>query len=450
MSETDVPVRVGRSPVLPVADLAYGTIGLDARSIEAEALLESIDAETLVGDGTTRSAVAVWTALLAEIGTALVTPGGSFVLGVPSFWGRVRTAVVDEAARRSGYRIVLVPRAVLIAASHSDVLIRRCAVVETTHLPVSRRRPASDVAITADLTVVGRGSGGGWEIERRGTVELDESDAVELDESGAVGLDESNAVGLDDSVHAVYVDGHDRAEVDQVRALLGARLSAVRVIAADRELTRRLGARALPAPVAGVRAPQLCFDPPVHAAVRSPRGRVVASAVAFAVVIGSILAVPRILSGTSSAEGIRIVTVDPVQVSVPGGWQRSTTPLPSSGADRVPRSSVFAAPTDGRRIIVTTTALRAGASAATVASSLANRIAARGTDDVAEFSASMTYAGREVIGYREHAGSGGPISWYVLVEGGWQISVGCQGGDQGESVEPQCRAAVGSLAMAEE
>jgi type VII secretion-associated protein (TIGR03931 family) len=80
-----------------------------------------------------------------------------------------------------------------------------------------------------------------------------------------------------------------------------------------------------------------------------------------------------------------------------------------------------------------------------VANSLRNRIDQRGDDVVQEFSASTRFAGREVISYREVPVSGGPIRWYLLVSAGLQVSVGCQDGSAGETIDEQCRIAVGSV-----
>jgi len=64
---------------------------------------------------------------------------------------------------------------------------------------------------------------------------------------------------------------------------------------------------------------------------------------------------------------------------------------------------------------------------------------------VTEFSASTSYAGRDAISYREAPGSGSPIRWYVLVSDSLQVSIGCQGGDQGQSLDAECAQAVSSV-----
>ena len=80
-----------------------------------------------------------------------------------------------------------------------------------------------------------------------------------------------------------------------------------------------------------------------------------------------------------------------------------------------------------------------------VAGSLRNRIEQRGDDVVTEFSAATRFGGRDVIGYRESPASGGAIRWYVVVDDGLQVSIGCQAGTAAESPDDECAAAVRSV-----
>ncbi|RKH75687.1 type VII secretion-associated protein, partial [Corallococcus praedator] len=93
-------------------------------------------------------------------------------------------------------------------------------------------------------------------------------------------------------------------------------------------------------------------------------------------------------------------------------------------------------------------AVRIDSTPTTVATSLRNRLQQSGGDTVSEFSAVTRYADRDVISYRETPGSGAAIRWYVMVSSALQVSVGCQPGTRGESVDAACAAAVGSVTIA--
>ena len=332
------------------------------------------------------------------------------VLGCPSTWGTPRLRRVHEALASIGRNCITVPRAVLIAAGHADAAVRTCVVVETALVP--DYTPAGDPRWWSVQSVV-RGPDG-WRIERCAAV--------------PEGSERLGALLADADL--VVVDGPDPGAVEQVRA--GA--DSKRVTTADPDLVKRHGHRFAPPPddfgfVAGPRPRRsVARWIPLMAAV---------AALLTLVVVGAI-------GHWSSPGDTGLQPVGPVQVAVPGDWQR--TELDGERADdgRGLRA-VFADRSDGRRLVIVVTALRPGATRGTVAESLRNRIAQRGDDVVVEFAADGTYAGREVITYREAPASGPAINWYVTVESGLQVSVGCQAGTGGTSVEEHCRGAVGGL-----
>lgn len=134
-----------------------------------------------------------------------------------------------------------------------------------------------------------------------------------------------------------------------------------------------------------------------------------------------------------------------VSMVVPVDWRRTSDAVDDTGA--IPFTT-FAARTDDRRIIVVQNAVRIDSTPTTVATSLRNRLRQSGGDTVSEFSAVTRYADRDVISYRETPGSGAAIRWYVMVSAALQVSVGCQPGTRGESVDDACAAAVGSVTIA--
>ena len=241
---------------------------------------------------------------------------------------------------------------------------------------------------------------------------------------------------VDNRVEAILVDGTDPAAVAEIVRCCEVRTVVGRVAAVQRSLIHRFGGAALPVDE-GIR------EPPTDG--RTPMRRRVAGAIAAtaAVVIAVVVVALMVDNGR---EGVappadREAQLGRVAVTVPAQWRESSEPA----AEGVVSRTTFAAPGDDRRIIVLQNTVRNTSTLASVAGSLRNRIGQRGDDVVQEFSASTRYAGREVISYREVPVSGGPIRWYLLVSAGLQVSVGCQGGSAGETIDEQCRVAVGAV-----
>ncbi|OLF15643.1 type VII secretion-associated protein [Actinophytocola xanthii] len=74
----------------------------------------------------------------------------------------------------------------------------------------------------------------------------------------------------------------------------------------------------------------------------------------------------------------------------------------------------------------------------------------RADGSFSDFDENATFAGREVIHYRERLGEA-DVDWYVLFDGRAQVSVGCQYGSDGSryEVETACRTVVRSLTVIE-
>lgn len=70
-------------------------------------------------------------------------------------------------------------------------------------------------------------------------------------------------------------------------------------------------------------------------------------------------------------------------------------------------------------------------------------------DTYSDFDEQASYAGRQVIHYRERI-SGAAVDWYVLFQGRTQVSVGCQYADGGDTdeVSAACKTVVATLTVA--
>lgn len=419
-----------------VLDPVYAT-GTEAAALRG--MLESVDAATVpVAGGRRFTRDVLRDALGAAIAAA--TSGADdtrpVVIGYPSTWGAVRRAVLAAAVADLPVDVSLVPRAVLIARSHSDVAMQRCAVVETTHVPGYPVDPAHPLPRSWDVQRLTRGADG-WVIDRSGVIGPDgPADRVEA--------------LIDDSVEAVFVDGEVPAEVSDAIDLVRAHVVAGRVVGVDHPLIARYGARSgLIEPMTHVVNPAGGAD---SSSRPSTRRRWVWAAAAVALVVAVGAAVVGVWQRDEQPpDPTRQLSVGRTSLIVPTDWQQSSPPPPSGSAgtaDTVSRT-VFTDPATGGRILLVQTEVRSGSTTESVATSLANRIRQRGDDVVTEFSASTRFAGRDVIAYREAPASGSAIRWYVLVAGDLQVSIGCQAGSDGQPVDAQCATAVGSARVAD-
>ncbi|GGF32406.1 type VII secretion-associated protein [Williamsia phyllosphaerae] len=411
-----------------VVDIAYSRLEVTGRpGLRIGALVDAINSDHVVSDGVVRSAREAWTAAFADVLTGSDAP--EITLAHPSAWGTLRTSLLAESigmAVGDGVAITLIPRAVAIAESHMEASAQMCVVTECHdgRLDVHRlTRDASHWSIAA-------------------TSVFDET----LDDEEAADVLEP-LVG--DAVEAILVDGDNRDRVATTLRLLEDHTPTGRIAAVERILLHRYGGTRLPAP------PLACA--PVGSVTPRSRTKTAvvvagATAVLIAVVAGVVIAPWRAdtdderqaADTTTSPPGVT-ADVGRVSMSVPAGWRRTSDPVDDDGA--VPFTT-FAARSDDRRIILVQNSVRTDSTLDTVAVSLRNRLDQRGSDVVTEFSPRTRYGDRDVIGYRETPVSGGQIRWYVVVESALQVSVGCQDGGQGQSVDTDCLAAVRSVAIA--
>ncbi|MFW0784408.1 type VII secretion-associated protein [Gordonia sp. CPCC 206044] len=428
-----------------VVDLAYGRIRLsDGRTADVTELLDAVDAPTVAtAAGAQVYTHQAWQRVWHDLGLPDIGPGGPLpvVIGHPSTWGRLRSSVFARSTAEMSVPVSVVPRAILIARSHTDIPMQRCAVVETSHLPNTPSDPARPAASTWDVARLRRSSSG-WDFD---SIDVLIPDA---DDIGA----RTEAI-VDDTVEAVFVDGDDPAEVTRAIEMMSAYTVAGRVVAVDRELIRRYGWRTgrTQEPDGPVEMPAVLSDPGVQSRprpwVRRSLWMAGAAVVAVALVAGVVGFLHR---DDGESEAQRTVTLGRTDLVVPADWRESDLDADGqSDADAASRT-VFVDREDGRRILVVQGEVRDDATLQSVATSLGNRIRQRGDDVVTEFSPSTRFVGRDVISYREAPGSGSAIRWYVLVESGLQVSIGCQAGNEGEPVDAECERAVSSVHIAPE
>lgn len=426
------------SPSRPtVVDLAYGQVRVGSRSADVTALLEAVDAATVVVAGSRQYAHQAWESQWAGLGLPDHGPDGPvpIVLGHPSTWGRLRVSALSRSVADLGVPVSLLPRAVLIARSHSDGAMQRCAVVETTHLPSVMTDPARPRRTSWDVTRLRR-TAAGWEIEASDVLEPDADDIAARTEEV-----------VDDSVEAVFVDGAVPEEIARAADVVSLHALAGRVVPVDGGLIRRYGWRSgrADSPAGHGASAAIPVDDGEGEGRTTTRWIPVAGAIA--VVIALVAAGVGFLQRDSrDAASDRTATVGRTSLSVPADWRQSE--LGAAPGRDGPSRTVFADPDTGRRILLVQSDVRSDSTLASVATSLGNRIRQRGDDVVTEFSPSTRFMGRDVISYREAPASGSAIRWYVLVADGTQVSVGCQSGNAGESVDAECARAVSTVQIA--
>lgn len=294
--------------------------------------------------------------------------------------------------------------------------------------PLAIARSHADAGVAA-LLVVEIGRDDEWRVHRVAGAAAESSKLVLRGRSVA---DMGGIAELAANVDLVVVDAAEPGRRAALRAIAGV-VGPVRLLAVDDELLHRFGAHPPLPPV----APQI-----VPLRRRPSRRWPVAVVVLAATLVCGAVGVSAV--GRAHRDGsTSVARIGAVAVAIPDGWRR--TDLSGEPSPR----AVFADPTSGSRVIVAVTPLRSGATAHSVAASLAERIRQRGDDAVSEFAASAEFAGRRVTVYRETPDSGAPIRWYVRVVGSVehsrrQVSIGCQDSG-GRGLAAACRRAVASV-----
>lgn len=427
------------APRPTVVDLAYGDLRLsDGRGADVGELLEAVDSATVVIGGSRIFAEQAWRDVWAHLGLPDRGPDGPvpMVVGHPSTWGSLRTAALARSLPPMPAPVELVARAVLIARSHCDGAMQRCAVVETTHVPAPPHDPARSVVVNWDVARLRR-TATGWSVEATDVLAPDADDIAERTESI-----------VDDSVEAVFVDGADPAERDRAREVVGTHALAGRVVDVDRALIGRYGWRTgRPQSETGRygTAGPIAPEPVAAGGTDRTSRRAVWAAGVVALVIAIVAVAVGVAQVGPDDPAENTVALGRTTIVVPADWRRSDLGSADGQAGMQTTRTVFADPDTGRRLLVVQSEVRSDSTLDSVARSLGNRIRQRGDDVVTEFSPSTRFMGRDVISYRETPASGSAIRWYVQVADGLQVSVGCQDGSAGESVEAECSRAVSTI-----
>jgi molecular chaperone DnaK len=183
-------------------------------------------------------------------------------------------------------------------------------------------------------------------------------------------------------------------------------------------------------------------DPTAPATTGRRRGRLLPVGGLAVAVVAAVVALVLLTRNPQT----RTVQAQHASLVVPDTWREAARAEDGTTARLV--LSPTGSDADPRRLLLVQTRLSGGAGAAEVASTLREQVAgaaAPGAGSAYEsFDGGAEYAGRAVIRYREVPGPGSVVDWFVVVEGGYQLSVGCQHptADAGAGV---CEGAVGSV-----
>jgi molecular chaperone DnaK len=188
---------------------------------------------------------------------------------------------------------------------------------------------------------------------------------------------------------------------------------------------------------------------------RSTRPWLIAGAVALVAAAATALVVALLPSDPPGgapdpgpAGGTRIAQFH-YEFTAPEGWEQSGSNAESRETDLTP----VGAPDDPGKIIVQEVELAYDATAdrQRAVGELRDQYEGRRSRDnppsVGGFDESATFAGRDVLYYNETLDAG-TVDWYVILQGRYQVSVGCQHGETGtDRVRAACEGVVRTLTV---
>ena len=207
------------------------------------------------------------------------------------------------------------------------------------------------------------------------------------------------------------------------------------------------GASAAPPPA----APPPAAPPPAAPPARTRR--VLVGGLGGLALVAVVAVAAVVLTGRTPQT--RTVQAQHASLAVPETWREAGRSEDGSTARLV--LSTTGSSTDPDRLLLVQTRLSPGAGTADVATALQQQVAGSATAGSTAgsvydaFDGGAEYAGRAVIRYREVPAAGSVVDWFVVVEGGYQLSVGCQHatGDPGPGGSSGvCERAVSSVGVA--
>ncbi|CCH35108.1 type VII secretion-associated protein [Actinosynnema sp. NPDC047251] len=217
-----------------------------------------------------------------------------------------------------------------------------------------------------------------------------------------------------------------------------------------RKLTRRIAAGA-PSPPAGFPRPPYFPQqpPPPPPRPRSRAPLVVGVSLGLAVVVGGSVAYALAVRGgeaettTSSGEPGKTIAQYDYRFTAPAGWDQTGGVAETRQVFLKPSSPV--SPDDV--ITVTEQKLTYDSSVNRSRAETELRDKYDRGRDLSDFDASRSFGGKDVVYYRERAGTA-TVDWYVLFQRDAQVSVGCQFPESGEDrVRAACEQVVRTLTV---
>lgn len=187
--------------------------------------------------------------------------------------------------------------------------------------------------------------------------------------------------------------------------------------------------------------------PPTEPAAQTRRRSALLAAAVLAAVGVAVVATWLLVRGDEP--GTTTVRAQHASMAAPTGWRQAERSEAGTTARLVltPAGGID----ESQRLLLVQTRLNEGAGVADVASTLAARVAQaqQVSPRYDSFSAGAQYAGRAVLRYREQPRPGSVVDWFVVVDGSFQLSVGCQhpqDDPESDATRARCERAVASVA----
>lgn len=369
--------------------------------------------------------------IVKSLSEALITHRPFEVVLAPTYWTEEQFKVVVTAVTTSGAGVAVIPRCLGIADSHLEEPALSVLVLEEISCPLVQNRLLGNLFGETEkngnqklwatvLTSVAPAVSGGGKFFFRNESDLSETTGRWVrSTSGLFDTQEGNVPQWRkyvSGVDVVLIDARNYSDIAQ-----RVRLNTVvpRVLPVNFELFK------VDRQLANYWAPIISSDKWLW--VNKIRTSLLMVAIgSILIIFGALFIAFSGLRGVSEISGTAVAVAAPhhyvetassrVKVEIPAGWIVKRTIGKFTAVDGA----------SGRRLLVVTNELRSDATFRSVGVSLANRVGQRGPGWVTDLQLRGHFATKEVISYREIAGSGPSVRWYVQVAPQLQISVGCQ------------------------